>query len=426
MGEQRIPRHLRILLGANFASDIGSGLTLPFLLIYLHEVRHIPLGITGLLIGASSVVGVPAGPLVGTLVDKLGPRVVSMTVIAIQSLGTIALLFVHSALSAIPVMCLYGVAQGAVWPAWNALFAVMVHDEQLRPKVFARSFQLLNLGLGIGSVIAGLLVHVGNPSSFTKIYLVDGLSDLVIVVALGVLPAAVFARSTLRDDAPAHPRGGYREVLSDRRFLRYLVAMTFLASAGYAAVSTGLVGYATTVVHVGPRTIAWAFALNTGLIVLLQSFALRTTSRMRRTTALSICAAFFGAAWVVLGVSGIFPSSLLGNWLVISMFGVFAMGEVLLAPVAAPLVTMMARPSLQGRYSALSSSIYSVTSVIGPAIAGVMLGARLRDEYLGLLVACSVAAVFSFRWLRGSLGEGLDNAPRSRATNEPEKAGVSS
>jgi MFS family permease len=73
---QRIPSSLRVLLGANLVSSVGSGLSMPFLLIYLHDVRHIPLGATGLLIGASAVVGIPAGPVSGTLVDRLGARFV--------------------------------------------------------------------------------------------------------------------------------------------------------------------------------------------------------------------------------------------------------------------------------------------------------------------------------------------------------------
>ncbi|MGA8296513.1 MAG: hypothetical protein WB770_05675 [Acidimicrobiales bacterium] len=50
---ERIPRHLRALLAANFVSVLGSGLTMPFLLIYLHQVRGISLGIAGLLIGGT-------------------------------------------------------------------------------------------------------------------------------------------------------------------------------------------------------------------------------------------------------------------------------------------------------------------------------------------------------------------------------------
>jgi MFS family permease len=404
----RIPRHIRILLAANFVSVLGSGLTLPFLLIYLHEVRHISLGITGLLIGGTAVVSIPVGPATGVLVDKFGPRVVCGTALFFDAFGALGLILVRSPLSALPVMLIYGLANGSTWPAWNALFAVMVGDERLRPRVFARSFQLLNLGLGVGSVVAGVVVHVSHPRSFELIYFIDGVTYMSVVAALVLLPSSAFERPRL----PEHEerQGSYRDVIADRRFIRYLVATALLMFAGYAAVNTGLVGYATVVVHAPPSVIAWAFGVNTGLIVAIQPLALRVVGRMRRTTALSLCAVFFGAAWVILGIAGLFPRSTLGDVLTASMFGVFALGEVLLAPVGGPLVTMLARPELQGRYSATSSTVITIVSVLCPPLAGVLLGAGLGDVFLLILLACAVGAIFAFSWLRRSLSPEIDNA----------------
>jgi MFS family permease len=408
--KQQIPRHVRSLLAANLVSSVGSGLTLPFLLIYLHQVRHIGLGLTGLLIGGASVVAIPAGPATGSLVDRFGARQVMVVATVLASAGGLGLILVRSAVSAVPALFVYGLAQGSVWPAWNALFAVMVHDEELRPRVFARSFQLLNLGLGLGAVVAGLLVHVGHPRSFEVIYAADALTNLAVVAALMLLPARVFERQADPLEHLSEVAGGYREVLSDGRFRRYLLGALVLAFAGYAAIDTGLVGFATTVVHVVPSTIAWAFAVNTALIVCGQPLALRLTAKMRRTSAVSGCAVLFAISWVVLLAAGLFPRSITGEVLVVAMFGVFSLGEVLLSPVAGPLVNLLARPALQGRYNALGSSVYSVTSVIGPAVAGVMLSAHLGDEYLGLLIGCCAAAAFFFRRLARLLPDAINNA----------------
>lgn len=407
---ERIPRNIRVLLAANFVSVLGSGLTLPFLLIYLHQVRGISLGIAGLLIGGTAVVNFPVGPATGMLVDRLGPRIVCASALTFEAIGTLGLILVRSPLSALPVMVIYGVANGATWPSWNALFAVLVHDEHLRPRVFARNFQLLNLGLGTGAIVAGFIVHVSHPRSFELIYFVDGITYAAIVGALIAMPSSMFTRPGVSAHAaPAHPKGGYRAVFADRRFVRYLVAMALMMFAGYAAVQTGFVGYATSVVHSGPRVIAWAFGVNTGLIVALQPTALRLIGRMRRSTALSLCAALFGSSWVVLAIGGLFPRTLTGSALVVTMFGLFSLGEVLLAPVGAPIVAMMARPELQGRYMATASSVVTVTSVLCSPIAGVLLGAGLGDIFLGVLIGCSAAAIAAFAWMRQSLSPEIDN-----------------
>ena len=145
---------------------------------------------------------------------------------------------------------------------------------------------------------------------------------------------------------------------------------------------------------------------------------------MRRSTALSICALFFATSWIVLGISGVFPRTSTGNDLVIAMFFVFALGEVLLSPVGGPLVSMMARPGLQGRYMATSSSIFTLSNVLGPAIAGAMLGAGLGDAYLGILVGCCAAAVIGFQWMRRTLSPEIDNAPSFRPDEAVSKTGV--
>lgn len=409
-GKERLPTSLRVLLGANLVSSLGSGLTLPFLLIYLHDVRHIPLGLTGVLIGATAVVGIPAGPAAGALLDRLGARVITVTTLLIAAVGTAGLVIVHSAISAIPVLVVLGFAQSALWPTWSALFAVMVPDEALRPRVFARSFQLLNLGLGAGAMVAGAVVHVSDPSTFTSIYLIDAVTYFAVVAALLVLPASVFPRPA---KTPAelhhHPAGGFRAVFADRRFRRYLGASAFLAFAGYAAVEAGLVGYATHVVHAEPYVIAWAFGLNTAVIVVLQPFGLALAGRFRRSASLMVCAAFFGASWGVLLLAGAFRSSELGNGLVVAMFGVFSLGEILLAPVGGPLVTMLAPPDLQGRYNATSASVYTTLGVLGPSIAGVLISSGLGDLYLVLLMVSSAVAMIGFGAMRRVLSPEIDN-----------------
>jgi MFS family permease len=428
----RVPSNVRLLLGANLVSSLGSGFTLPFLLIYLHDVRHIPLGITGLLIGAAAVVGVPVGPVAGALVDRFGARRICAVALCVSAAGAFGLIGVHDALTAVPVLIVIGFGQSSMWPTWNALFARLVPAEGLRPRVFARSFQLMNLGLGAGALIAGVVVHVSDPGTFTLIYVVDGLTYLVLVVALLALPGRSGGptQHPHTQVAPASGTGGFREVFADRRFRRYLVASSILAFAGYSAVDAGFVGYANHVVHAGSDVIAWAFGLNTGLIVLVQPVGLAVAARLRRTTSLMLCAAFFGVSWAVLLGAGSFPRSGVGDLLVIVMFGVFSLGEVLLSPVGFPLVSMMASPELQGRYNATATSVYTTMNVVGPSVAGVMLGAGLDGPYLALLMAAAAVAMTAFWRLRRVLTPAIDNAPAGRdtpaAVEEPAGSGLES
>jgi len=427
MSASRLPGTLRVLLAASFVSAIGGGLTLPFLVIYLHQVRHIPLGIAGLLIGGVAVLALPVAPYAGTLVDRFGARVVLLVSLFVEGAGIASLATVHSSLSAIPVMFAYGIGQAAGWPTWNALLGVMVEDETIRRLAFARNFQLLNLGLGMGAVIGGLVVHVHDPGTFVAIYLVDGTSNLVVVAALALLPRRAFgekntpASPSVAEQDPDPPEGGssvtpqgYRVVLADRLFWRYAITMTILMVAGYAAVNTGYVAFATSVAKAGPGTIAVSFAANTSFIVLAQPLALRLCAEMRRTTALKLVAAAFGASWIVLAVAGRLPGTDASRALVILTPVVFAAGEVLLSPINGPLVNDLAPAALRGRYFAASATCFTLANILSPAISGAAIGAGLGMSLLGVFVLACVAAAVSAHWLGKALTPKQDNAPGSR------------
>jgi len=71
-----LSRSLWILLSGSFANALGNGIVFPFLLIYLHNVRGIGLGTSGLILAASSLAGLVGGPASGALIDRVGPRFV--------------------------------------------------------------------------------------------------------------------------------------------------------------------------------------------------------------------------------------------------------------------------------------------------------------------------------------------------------------
>jgi MFS family permease len=63
----------RMLLGIAL-SALGNGLVMPFAFVYFHSVRHIPTSIAGLIFSYGALISLMAAPLVGTLIDKWGPR----------------------------------------------------------------------------------------------------------------------------------------------------------------------------------------------------------------------------------------------------------------------------------------------------------------------------------------------------------------
>ena len=55
-----LPRPAWVVLGGDFVSAVGSGLTLPCLFIYAHQVRHLSYGVAGLVVSTIALASLRA------------------------------------------------------------------------------------------------------------------------------------------------------------------------------------------------------------------------------------------------------------------------------------------------------------------------------------------------------------------------------
>ena len=98
----RRPEARRILLGT-LLSAVGRGLTLPFLFIYLTDVRGLSDPRAGLVIGWFGAVTLALSPLGGTLIDRFGARRVVLPCLVVEAIGTGSLALVDSTATAFGV-----------------------------------------------------------------------------------------------------------------------------------------------------------------------------------------------------------------------------------------------------------------------------------------------------------------------------------
>ena len=72
--DPRLPRPVYVLELGALVNAFGNGVVLPFLLIYLHNVRGIPFGLAGTAAAVQWTAALASGFLGGTLSDRLGGR----------------------------------------------------------------------------------------------------------------------------------------------------------------------------------------------------------------------------------------------------------------------------------------------------------------------------------------------------------------
>jgi MFS family permease len=369
---------------------IAEGMALPYLFIYLTHVRHISptwAGLIGAWVGLAGLF--LAGPA-GSLADRFGSRPVYLGLVVIFGVGVIGYAGVHSIWQGFLAATLAAAGGPPLFGTYNTLLA-SIASERDAPRLFAIGFAVLNLGIGLGSVLGGLIANDHHASSFVLIYLLDGVGG--IAGAALILPLRQIGRRL--EPTEAHEEnGGYRAVLRDPVFRRFLLLGVTLMSVAYGQLEFGFPAFAVDVGGLSTKIVGWAFAANCMTIVSVQVWAANRIEGIRRTRVLAVVALLVGGSWAILAASAAAHHH--GKTIpIVGSFAfaiVFSLGEVLMSPVLPALTNALAVDQLRGRYNALASMTMGVPSVIGPLIAGPLIGNGYWPTWLALVLAGAIAA----------------------------------
>jgi MFS family permease len=382
----------RWLLSTVAVQTLGRGLTLPFTVIYLHEVRGISLDLAGALMAFIAIVALAVTGPGGALTDRLGARRLLLFSTAAQLVGCSILAFATTPFVVAVAFVFMGLNFGVSWPAFNALIAAITPAGAMRQQYFGINFALVNLGIGLGGIVGGLYADVSEPHTFTVIFLADGASMLVpIALLLGPL-RHVHGRAEVPEGHDVSP-GSYLTILRDPAVI-WLTLLTFLAVfIGYGQFEAGFPAFARQVSEVSTGVIGFAFAVNTAVIVLLQFLVLGRIVGHRRTRVLLVMAALWASSWLVLSLTALSPRSAGAAAGVLAFMAVFALGETLLQPTVPAITNDLAPDHLRGRYNAVNAGAFQAGAIAGPVVAGLLLDRGWSTAYVVLLVAgCGVMA----------------------------------
>ncbi len=416
---QRLPPLARRLLFGVAFSAVGSGLTLPFLFVYYTEVRAIPTETVGLLFAWMGALAFVCAPLGGTLIDRFGARPVALAGMTFEGVGVAFQAMVRDAGDAFWLASFLAIGTTGLYSATTALMTRLV-DEHARERIYGVQFMLMNGGLGIGGLIGSLMIDVSRPVTFERLYLLNAGAYLIYIVVLASLPRGSGAAPAAGESDEA-TGAGWRTVLADRVMLKVVAMSTLVVTCGYAQMETGFTAYAIKYAGVEPRVLGLAFGANTAAIAVGQLLVLRWIRGRRRSRLLALCSAMWSTSWVVIALGGLAAPGV-AVVLVVGGLGLFGLAETLWAPVSPALVNELAPEHLRGRYNALSSMTWTVSMVVGPATAGLLLGHSLPAVWVTVTIGGTALGAVGYLLLGRSLGpraEGLVASAASEVNRPP-------
>ncbi|HEY8080942.1 MAG TPA: MFS transporter, partial [Acidimicrobiales bacterium] len=353
------------LLGA-----IGTGLVLPFFVVYFTQIRHFSLFTSEMLLAWESVLGLAITPVYGTLVDKFGPSRILAVSMTVTSFAAVAIGFASTVPIAFAIATLFATGGAGLWGALTVLLSRFVPEER-RQDAFGINFMLINLGIAVGGLVGASIVDLHSLRSFQVLYGLCGvlaLADAAVVFSLrrfGGRPEVTERHA----DAVVE---GWGVVLRDRRLLRFLGVSVLLMVCGYGSVEAGLSYFVVHIHHLPTLTVGLLFFFNTMTIVFGQIFMLGRIKGKSRSMVVGAVGLFWGVSWL-LATSSLALGALAAIATLCVGQVVFALGETMWAPVSPAIVNDLAVEHLRGRYNALNGLVWGVSGTIGPLIAWALL-----------------------------------------------------
>lgn len=394
----------RVALPAVAIDCIGTGLVLPFYVVYFRDVRHVPVTHIGILVALPFVLSAIASGPVGALVDRIGVRTVlvlsMLTLAGAQILMSAAETELAIAV-ALAVLGLGLVGQGVALMT----FLGSVLPSSLRQRYFGLRFATMNLGMAFGGVVSGVFVSLDRPSSFSQVFVGDSASYLIalaiFLVAIGMHRPVVEPVVDDGDDGP--PLHGYGIVLRDPVTVPLVGLALLIGVVGYAQLNVGFPAFARSV-GATPRTLGVAFAANGVVIVLAQLAVVSRLGGVRRTRVLALVAALWFVVWGVVGLTQVVGSGTAIAVMLVGSSAIFALGETLLQPTLPAITNDVATDEVRGRYNALVAGAEQASFVLGSVIAGLLIGQGARTAYAVLLCGgCLGVALLATRVLERRL-----------------------
>ena len=422
---QRDRRLLHLFLGRVLGST-GFSIVIPFLSLYLHGERGVPMTIVGGIFFFGALAGAVGQVLGGELTDRVGRKPVivgSQLVRSAVFVGLGVAVLVHASIVWFGLLTSFSALAGRAFEPPSGAMVADIASGPARAEYYAVLRIGGNLGWAIGPAIGGFLAALSYPTLF-------------LIAALVLLAAGVFMAFKVEETSPHRvarsleiqeattllpsstgtaPLGrfGFDELgkaLRDGPFVRYCVVSLLLFTVMSQLIST-LSVYAVQWAGITKVQLGALYTLNGLMVVFLQFPVVRALALYRMTTALIVGSILYALGYAMMG----FGHSML--LLATAMF-VVTSGEIVTTPASMNLVANFSTVELRGRYMGVYGLFNSFGWSTGPLIGGVLLDlAARRSMLLWSPIAClTLVAAVGFWDLRRRIDSAMDrNYEHTRA-----------
>lgn len=367
-------------MAATLIDALGSGLWVPFALLFLVHGQGMGLLDAGTSLSTGALLALVSGPATGAAMDRFGPRALLVTGNLVRLAAFCAYPLVHTSWQVIVVSVVAGFGDRLFWtcnaPMVARLTAGSETDRMLATQTVGRF-----AGAGIGAAATAVLPTITSPWAFHLLAYVNAASFAVAAVLIGLLPRA--------EARAGKPSGSWRAVLGDRPFTGFCVTHTAftLASASKFAVLPIVVR---DLLH-GPQWIAGtAITLGTVVVVTAQRPIVALLAGRSRTAALIGAATLFAVSFALLIPLEMVPLQVAAALILVTSLG-FSVAEAMFGPTGTATAAAAAPAGAEGRASSIFQLSWGLPVALAPGLLAVLLSVSNALTWSVLALTCTAA-----------------------------------
>ncbi len=372
-------------------NSLAYSIVYPFLPIYLHEGRGVPMEQVGLIFPLMGM-AVIAMPLVaGPLTDRIGRR--SMMQFGQTSRAAMFLLlalmdFCEAPFQLFAVALMVNAGIGTFFQVGADAYLSDISRIEDRPRVYSKIRIGTNIGWALGPMLGAFLAR----TPFSLMFAMTAVLCLLGARYTGWCCPETAAAAPRGDSVKRIPGIGIRELVCDRGLLKVL-GCSFLLFLLTSQLYSIMPVYGTGVVGVSKNALGFLFSLNGFVIIFCQMPITHLLDRMNLAPPARLVggAMLYAVGYFSLGFA-------LNAWMMAFSVAVLTLGEAVVNPSLYTQISRSAPAGGVGRYMAAYELVRGVGYAVGPYL-GSVLFARLSPRPLllwGVLAMLGVAAAAGF------------------------------
>lgn len=406
-----LPDYLRAMLVVDLVCCFGSGLVMPIELLFTTHSLGASMSQATLTVTVSSIASLIANPIIGWFSDKHSPWVAMHIALAFSVIGPFIFAFSTTFPMALVAAFVSGLGMSTM-TAWASILT-LISDEKHHNTVYGINQAELNLGIGLGAAVGGLIAATGSDMFYRAGFAGRGIGFAFVSIALLIIEhhyhlRQLTKRATPRPhevQVPQTQDHHTQQNLPNPSFARRtLLTMGILAMGtllmdifGYSQFDAGLVTTLISDPHIPRWSLSVVDVVNTFAVVILNVILLPRLKDGNHVLMLRSVPVFWATAWFLIDLALSFSSTFGALSLASVAIIIFGLGEVMLGISQPVVAAKLAGPHYSGRMFGLLNTAQSMGYIFGPLFSSFILNGR---EAIPLLSICAIGLlIIALPWL---------------------------